>query len=68
MTMARNAAMTAAGLAAMGSAMTAAVVIWQLLTRPVEAVAAVGSDELEGLAMLVLSTLHGLVMRLLDVL
>jgi len=66
--MARNAAMTAAGLAAMGSAMTAAVVIWQLLTRPLEAVAAVGSHELEGLAMLVFSTLQGLVMRLLDVL
>ena len=68
MTMARNAAMTAAGLAAMGSAMTAALMIWLLLTRPIEAIAAVRGHELEGLAMLVFSTLQGLVMRLLDVL
>ena len=66
--MARNAAMTAAGLAAMGSAITAALAIWLLLTRPIEAVTAVRGHQLEDLAMLVFSTLQGLVMRILDAL
>ena len=68
MTMTRNAAMTAAGLAAIGSAMTAATVIWLLLARPIEVVDAVRGHELEGLAMLAFSTLQDLVMRLLNLL
>ena len=66
--MTRNAAMTAAGLAAMGSAMTAALVIWLLLARPFEVVDAVRGNELEGLARLAFSTLQDLVMRLLNLL
>jgi hypothetical protein len=64
----RNAAMTAAGVAAMSSAMTAALVIWLLLARPIAVVDAVRGNELEGLAMLAFSTLQDLVMRLLNLL
>jgi hypothetical protein len=68
MTMTRNAAMTAAGFAALGSAMTAALVIWLLLARPLEVVDAVSGHELEGLARLAFTTLQDLVMRLLNLL
>lgn len=64
----RNAAMTAAGVAAMSSAMTAALVIWLLLARPIEVVDAVRGHELEGLARLAFSTLQDLMMRLLNLL
>jgi hypothetical protein len=64
----RNAAMTAAGVAAMSSAMTAALVIWLLLARPIAVVDAVRGNELEGLARLAFSTLQDLVMRLLNLL
>jgi hypothetical protein len=52
----------------MGSAMTAALVIWLLLARPFEVVDAVRGNELEGLARLAFSTLQDLVMRLLNLL
>jgi hypothetical protein len=64
----RNAAMTAAGVAAMGSATTAALMIWLLLARPIEVVDAVQGHELGGLARLAFSTLQGLVMSLLNLL
>jgi hypothetical protein len=68
MTTTRNAAMTAAGFAALGSAMTAALVIWLLLARPLEVVDALRGHELEGLARLAFSTLQELVVRLLHLL
>jgi hypothetical protein len=52
----------------MSSAMTAALVIWLLLARPIAVVDAVRGHELEGLAMLAFSTLQDLVMRLLNLL
>jgi hypothetical protein len=64
----RNAAMTAAGLAAFGSATMAATVIWLLLARPLDMVDAVSGHELGGLARLAFSTLQGLLWRLLDML
>jgi hypothetical protein len=66
--MTRSAAMTAAGLAAFGSAMTSALVIWLLLARPLDVVDAVSGHELGGLARLVFATLQDLVVRLLDLL
>jgi hypothetical protein len=69
MTTTRNAAMTAAGLAAFGSAMTAALMIWLLLARPIDVVDAVsGGHELGGLARLAFTTLQDILMRLLDLL
>lgn len=64
----RNAAMTAAGLAAFGSATMAALVIWLLLARPLEVVDAVSGHELGGLARLAFSTLQDFLLRLLDLL
>jgi hypothetical protein len=64
----RNAAMTAAGLAAFGSATMASMVIWLLLARPLEVVDAVSGHELGGLARLAFSTLQDLLLRLLDLL
>jgi hypothetical protein len=64
----RNAAMTAAGLAAFGSATMAALVIWLLLARPLDVVDAVSGHELGGLARLAFSTLQDLLWRLLDLL
>jgi hypothetical protein len=64
----RNAAMTAAGLAAFGSATMSALVIWLLLARPLDVVDAVSGHELGGLARLAVSTLQDLLWRLLDLL
>jgi hypothetical protein len=64
----QKAAMTAAGLAAFGSASMAAMVIWLLLARPFDVVDAVGGHDLGGLARLVFTTLQGLLMSLLDLL
>ena len=64
----RNAAMTAAGLAAFSSATMAALVIWLLLARPFDVVDAVSGHELGGLARLAFSTLQYLLWRLLDLL
>ena len=64
----RNAAVTAAELTALGSATTAALVVWLLLARPLDVVNAVSSHELSGLARLVFSTLQELLMRLLELL
>jgi hypothetical protein len=68
MTTARNAAMTAAGLAAFGSATAAATVIWLLLARPLDVVDAVSGHDLGGLARLAFATLQNLLIRLLDLL
>ena len=68
MTTTRNAAMTAAGLAAFGSATAAATVIWLLLARPLDVVDAVSVNDVGGLARLAFSTLQDLLMRLLDLL
>jgi hypothetical protein len=64
----RNAAVTAAELAALGSATVAALVVWLLLARPLDVVNAVSVHELGGLVRLTLSTLQGLLMRLLELL
>jgi hypothetical protein len=64
----RNAAMTAAGLAAFSSATMAALVIWLLLARPFDVVDAVSGHELGGLARLAFSTLQDFLWRLLDLL
>lgn len=65
----RNAAMTAAAeLAALGSATAAAIVVWLLLARPLDVVDAVSGHELGGLARLLLTTVQGLLLRLLDLL
>jgi hypothetical protein len=66
--MTRNAAVTAAELTALGSATTAALVVWLLLARPLDVVDAVGGHDLSGLAHLVFTTLQGLLMRLLELL
>jgi hypothetical protein len=66
--MTRNAAMTAAGLAAFGSAITSALVIWLLLVRPLDVVDAVSGHELGGLTRLAFATLQDLFLRLLDLL
>ncbi len=66
--MTRNAAVTAAEVAALGSATAAAIVVWLLLARPLEVVDAVSSQELAGLARLAFTTLQGLLMRLLELL
>jgi hypothetical protein len=64
-----NAAMTAAAeLAALGSATTAAIVVWLLLARPLDVVDAVSGHELAGLARLAFTTLQDLLMRLLEML
>ena len=44
----RNAAVTAAELTAVGSATTAALVVWLLLARPLDVVNAVSGHELAG--------------------
>ena len=64
----RNAAVTAAELAALGSATMAALVVWLLLARPLDVVNAVGGHEFGGLARLTFMTLQDLLMRLLDLL
>jgi hypothetical protein len=63
-----NAAMTTAGLAALGSATAATFVVWMLLARPLDIVDAVNGHELTGLASLAFSMLQDLVMRLLELL
>jgi hypothetical protein len=68
MTTARNAAMTAAGVAAFGSATAAAMVIWLILARPMDVVDAVSGQDVGGLARLAFSTLQHLLMRLLEIL
>ena len=64
----RNAATTAAELAALGSATAAGLVVWLLLARPLDVVDAVSGHQLGGLARLVFSTLQDLLMRLLELL
>jgi len=64
----RNAAATAAELMALGSASTAALVLWLLLARPLDVVDAVSSHELGGLAQLLFTTIQGVLMRLLELL
>jgi hypothetical protein len=66
--MTRNLAITAAELAALASATTAALVVWLLLARPLDVVTAVGGQDLTGLARLVFTTLQDFLMRLLDLL
>ena len=66
--MTRNAAVTAAELAALASATTAGLVVWLLLARPLDVVNAVSSHELAGLARLAFTTLQDLLMRLLELL
>lgn len=68
MTMTRNAAVTAAELAAVGSATAATLVIWLLLARPLDVVDAVSNHAISGLARLAFSMLQDLLMRLLDLL
>jgi hypothetical protein len=55
-------------LTALGSATVAALVVWLMLTRPLEVVDAVSVDRLGGLARLALATLQDLLMRLLELL
>jgi len=50
------------------AAMTAALLVWLLLARPLDVVGAVSGHELGGLARLAFSTLQDLLMRLLDLL
>jgi hypothetical protein len=64
----QKAAMTAAGLAAFGSATMASMVIWLLLARPLDLVDAVSGHDLGGLTRLAFSTLQDLLLRLLDLL
>ena len=64
----RNAAVTAAELTAIGSATTAALVVWLLLARPLDVVNAVTGHEMSGLAQLVFTTLQHLLMRVLELL
>ena len=65
----RNAAtMVVVEVAALGSATTAALVVWLLLARPLDVVNAISGHELGGLAQLVFTTLQGLLMRFLELL
>lgn len=64
----RNAATMAAELVALGSAMTAVLVVWLLLAHPLDVVNATGGHELGGLARLVFTTIQDLLMRLLELL
>jgi hypothetical protein len=66
--MTRNAAVTAAEVAALGSATVAALVVWLLLARPLDVVDAVSVNEVGGLARLIFATLQDLLMRLLELL
>jgi len=66
--MTRNAAVTAAELAGLGSATAAALVVWLLLARPLDVVTALSGHELAGLARLAMTTLQDLLMRLLELL
>jgi hypothetical protein len=68
MTTARNAAMTAAGLAAFGSAMAATLLIWLLLARPFDVADAVSGHEIGGLVRLAFTTLQDLLLRFLNLL
>jgi hypothetical protein len=65
---ARNAAMMAAGSAALGSATVATLVIWLVLARPQDVVDAARGNDVAGLVTLAIETLQGLVMRLLELL
>jgi hypothetical protein len=65
---ARDVAMTAAGSAAVGSAMASATLIWLLLTRPVDLAGTVGSHDLGGLVRLAAETLYDLVLHFLGLL
>jgi hypothetical protein len=64
----RNAAMTMAGVAAMGSATVATLLLWLLLARPLDVVDAANGHQLAGLAELAFTTLRDLLMRLLELL
>ena len=66
--MRREAVVTAAELAALGSATAAALVVWLLLARPLEVLDAISTHELGGLAQLAVTTLQGLLARLLELL
>lgn len=60
--------MTAAGLAAFGSATAAALIIWLLLARPLDVVDALSGRALAGLVRLAFAMLQDLSMRLLELL
>lgn len=60
--------MTTAGLAALGSATAATLVLWLLLARPLDVVDAASGHQLAGLAELAFTTLRDLLVRLLELL
>lgn len=65
----RNVAMAAAGWAAVGSSMAAALTIWLLLMRPADLVdAASGGHTLLGVVSLVATTLYEMLLHLLELL
>ena len=64
----RTAAMMAAGWAAAGSALTASMVVWLLLMRPIDLVDAANRDDIAGLAKLAAATLYDMLLRLLALL
>jgi hypothetical protein len=66
--MTRDAAITAAELAALGSAATATLVVWLVLARPLDVVDAVSGHDLGGLARLLFATFQDLLTRLLELL
>jgi hypothetical protein len=65
---ARNAAMMAAGWAALGSATVSALVIWLVLARPQDVVDAARGNDVAGLVTLAFETVRGLLTRLLELL
>lgn len=66
--MGRNTAMAAAGSAAIASSLTAALVIWLLLMRPLDLVDAARGHEVAGLTKLVATTLYDMLLQLLNLL
>jgi hypothetical protein len=66
--MGRDAAMVAAGSAAVASSTAAGVVIWLLLTRPLDLVDAARGHEVAGFAKLAVTMLYEMLLRLLDLL
>jgi hypothetical protein len=58
--------MAVAEAAALGSATLAAVVVWLLLSRPLDVVDAVNGRELGGLVQLAVTTLRDWLIRLLE--
>jgi hypothetical protein len=63
-----NTAMTMAGVAAVGSATVATLILWLLLARPLDVVDAASGHQLAGLVELAFTTLRDLLMRLLELL